>query len=122
MPSLPVPACRSPCYPRCAARATGAQGYCPEHATRARRERRFRNHEALSDARWWRESRAYLREPAHEYCEACAHEGRRTPANVVAHRVAHKGNVALFWARSNWAPSCRSCNSRQAATSEGRWG
>lgn len=30
--------------------------------------------------------------------------------------------LALFWAVDNWSPSCRRCNSREAAAREGGFG
>lgn len=41
---------------------------------------------------------------------------------MVDHRIAHKGDMALFWNRSNWQPYNRSCNSRKAAALEGGFG
>lgn len=70
------------------------------------------------DAEWERESRLFLGRPENRYC--CCGCGRR--ADVVDHRVAHKGNKALFWDRGNWQAMSYGCNSRKAATSEGGFG
>jgi len=43
-------------------------------------------------------------------------------ANVVDHIVAHKGDAALFWNRSNWQPMSDRCNSRKAVREEGGFG
>ncbi len=66
-------------------------------------------------AKWRRESAAWL--AVHPVCAYC---GR--PAEMVDHRVPHKGDMRLFWDRANWVASCRSCNSRKCATSEGGFG
>jgi 5-methylcytosine-specific restriction enzyme A len=118
VPTLPASPCR---HPRCPARAS-KRGFCDSHARSVRAERRERNHEHLYDSRWWKESRAYLLIPGNQHCLTCALKGIRTPANTVAHRIAHKGNVTLFWDRANWQPSCRECNSRQAVELEGGFG
>jgi 5-methylcytosine-specific restriction endonuclease McrA len=70
------------------------------------------------DARWERESAAFLARPENRFC-ACGC-GRR--ADVVDHKVAHKGNQELFWDRGNWQPMAYGCNSRKAAQSEGGFG
>lgn len=41
---------------------------------------------------------------------------------MVDHRIAHKGDMRLFWDRSNWRPMNRRCNSRKAAATEGGFG
>ena len=41
---------------------------------------------------------------------------------MVDHKVAHKGDMKLFWDRANWQPMCRSCNSRKAVQQEGALG
>jgi 5-methylcytosine-specific restriction protein A len=69
-------------------------------------------------AEWYRESRAFLRLPENRLC-ACAC-GRA--ADMVDHRIAHKGDQRLFWDRSNWQPMARGCNSRKAIREEGAFG
>jgi len=41
---------------------------------------------------------------------------------MVDHRIAHKGDMRLFWDRSNWQPMTRACNSRKAIRYEGGFG
>lgn len=41
---------------------------------------------------------------------------------MVDHRKAHKGDMRLFWDRSNWQPMARGCNSRKAVREEGGFG
>ena len=70
------------------------------------------------DQRWRIESKAWLAALGAPLC-AC---GCGRKANVVDHRVAHKGNQALFWDKTNWQPMAFSCNSRKAAKHEGGFG
>lgn len=68
--------------------------------------------------KWRRESKAFLALPGNTHC-AC---GCGQVADMVDHRIAHKGDVNLFWSRSNWQPMNRRCNSRKAAATEGGFG
>lgn len=69
-------------------------------------------------AKWERESAAFLARPENRLC-AC---GCGRPAEMVDHIVAHKGDLKLFWRRSNWQAMTKSCNSRKAAREEGGFG
>jgi 5-methylcytosine-specific restriction protein A len=60
-------------------------------------------------ARWKRESKAFLR--LHPWCRMCAKLGIRTSATLVDHCEPHRGNLALFWNRTNWQPACAHCHS-----------
>lgn len=67
---------------------------------------------------WSKESKAFLAMPGNERC-AC---GCRRVANMVDHRIAPKGDMTLFWDRSNWQPMNLDCNRRKAIASEGGFG
>jgi len=67
---------------------------------------------------WEKASKAYLALPGNELC-AC---GCKQRANMVDHIVAHKGDMRLFWDRSNWQPYHTTCNSKKAALYEGSFG
>lgn len=43
-------------------------------------------------------------------CERCDRDGRVTPATVVHHRRAHKGDQALFFDPTNLSSSCAPCH------------
>lgn len=85
---------------------------CPVAAARAR-ERKAR-HDAQRpsaasrgyDADWRRESKAFLAEPANRYC-AC---GCGRLADMVDHKVPHRGDRKLFWDRRNWQPLNHHCH------------
>ena len=70
------------------------------------------------DSKWRRESKAFLALPENRLC-AC---GCGQLADMVDHKVAHKGDRHLFWDRSNWQPMARGCNSRKAVREEGGFG
>jgi 5-methylcytosine-specific restriction endonuclease McrA len=70
------------------------------------------------DKRWECETADYLARPENKFC-AC---GCGKFANMVDHKVAHKGDMRLFWDRANWQPMNRRCNSRKAASREGGFG
>ncbi len=67
---------------------------------------------------WEQASQAFLARPENRYC-AC---GCGRIADMVDHRIAHKGDRRLFWDRANWQPMNRRCNSRKAARQEGGFG
>ena len=56
--------------------------------------------------RWQQARQSFLRE--FPLCEMCTAKGRVTLAQVVDHRIPHKGDQSLFWDRSNWSPLCKS--------------
>lgn len=70
------------------------------------------------DGKWSKESKAFLARPENRLC-AC---GCGQVADMVDHRIAHKGDMRLFWDRSNWQPMNRRCNSRKAVREEGAFG
>lgn len=43
-------------------------------------------------------------------------------AEVVDHKIPHKGDMKLFWDESNWQPLCIRCNSVKSAREEGGFG
>lgn len=91
---------------------------CDQHKQRAASRRPA----IYGSQRWRKYSLAFLRE--HQLC--CdpfdRHAGRVVPATVTGHRVAHRGDYALFWDEQNHYPLCAPCNSFQAAKSEGAFG
>ena len=59
--------------------------------------------------RWQRARRIFLRSNPH--CRFCAAAGKTTPATVVDHIEAVRGDARRFWDQRNWQPLCRSCHS-----------
>lgn len=44
------------------------------------------------------------------------------PATVVDHVVPHRGDLTIFWDRSNWQPMCWRCHSRKTVFEDGGFG
>lgn len=57
----------------------------------------------------WQQARAgYLRK--HPLCKRCHQQGIAEPAAVVDHITPHKGDMVLFWDRTNWQSLCGNCH------------
>ena len=56
------------------------------------------------DSKWDVERAAFLK--AHPTCQLCP-----APATVVDHKTPHKGDMRLFWDRTNWQGLCAHCHS-----------
>lgn len=48
---------------------------------------------------------------SHPLCVLCDQLGRVTAADVVDHKEAHRGDMTLFWDRTNWQSLCTNCHS-----------
>ena len=74
----------------------------------------------LYDRRWKRERALFLQK--HPLCVYCEQEGVVEQATIVDHRKPHKGDLHLFWDRSNWQPMCKphhdSAKAKQEATGQ----
>ena len=58
-----------------------------------------------ASTRWRKLRERFLtRQPLCVYCQA---EGKIEPANVVDHKVPHKGDLDLFWSEDNLQPLCK---------------
>ena len=65
----------------------------------------------------WRKARnAYLYE--HPLCVYCEREGKVTAANVVNHKIPHRGDQQLFWNIENWESLCFTHHNSDAQMSE----
>lgn len=58
--------------------------------------------------RWQKAREGWLAK--HPLCAECARRGRRRAASVVDHKVAHRGDMKLFWDRANWQSLCKPCH------------
>ena len=56
-------------------------------------------------SKWDKVSVAFLRK--HRVCKACEAVGVLQATEVTDHIVPHKGDMGLFWDRSNWQACCR---------------
>lgn len=103
MPMKPKRPCR---HPGCPALSDGV--YCEVHrGLYARENAASRGY----DGRWKSARRAYLRR--NPLCAECRRNGKLTPATVVDHIVPHRGDVRLFWDKTNWQPLCKDCHDRK---------
>jgi 5-methylcytosine-specific restriction protein A len=60
------------------------------------------------DHRWRKARGEYLR--LHPLCTHCEDLGIFEQATVVDHTIPHRGNMDLFWDKSNWQSLCRACH------------
>lgn len=68
----------------------------------------------------WRVARLeHLR--VNPWCKRCAEHGRLyVPAVVVDHIRPHRGDMQLFWDRTNWQGLCKRCHSKHKQQQEQR--
>lgn len=58
--------------------------------------------------KWRKESKAWLQQ--NPLCAECERSGRITLATDVDHIIPHRGDMDLFWRRSNWQSLCSLCH------------
>jgi 5-methylcytosine-specific restriction enzyme A len=64
--------------------------------------------------RWQQESKAFLLEHPLCQCDDCRDgELRVTVATVVDHHIPHRGDMMVFWDRSNWRAMAKACHDRK---------
>lgn len=66
------------------------------------------------DYRWQKASKAFLQR--HPLCRPCSGAGRVKAADVVDHKIPHRGDDRLFWDETNWQPMCYSCHGAKSAS------
>ena len=107
MPKRPKIPCR---HPGCAQLVEPGQKYRERHKPMHPEEVRSAAGRGYGAA--WRKARkAFLQ--AHPLCAECMKEGRYVKATDVDHIVPHRGDMKLFWDRSNWQALCHRCHSRK---------
>lgn len=105
MPSAPLRVCAAP---RCPNRVE--KGYCLDHQrTQKVQHSRFYTGGGFYGRRWRQARAAFL--AAHPYC-VC---GCGQLADVVDHRIPHRGNHDLFWDERNWQPMTKACHDAKTA-------
>ena len=118
-----------PCR-RCRKRTRNPGGYC--EACQARNEKnkaqvvkRYDQDRGSAAKRgygrkWRKESKAYL--DMNPVCVECERAGYIVKATVVDHITPHKGDMKLFWRRSNWQPMCKRCHDQKTRREDmGAW-
>lgn len=71
----------------------------------------------LYKTKWWLETRTeqLLKEP---FCRTCAVSGKRVKATVADHIKPHRGNLRLFYDKTNLQSQCQSCHSKKTKEEE----
>jgi 5-methylcytosine-specific restriction protein A len=122
MPAHPLRPCRQP---GCGALVREKHGLCPAHLAGARRctDAKRENANARGYTWQWRKAREHFLR-LHPLCECaeCRAVGRIMPASVVDHIIPHRGDMALFWDRSNWQAMSKPCHDRKTARENGGFG
>jgi 5-methylcytosine-specific restriction protein A len=57
---------------------------------------------------WQKYRKQYLEE--HEWCVMHLRRGKSVKANIVDHKIPHKGDKELFWNPDNHQPLCKACH------------
>lgn len=92
--------------------------YCEKH--KPKRNENRPNAQDRGYGRKWQIARAgYLKN--HPYCVECEKLGEKEPATVVDHIVSHKGDMKLFWDKTNWQALCKRHHDRKTAIEDSKW-
>jgi 5-methylcytosine-specific restriction protein A len=73
-------------------------------------------------ARWQRASKAYLLAHPIAVDWFGEHDGRPQLAEVVDHRIPHRGDMVLFWDSDNWQGLTKADHDRKTAEEDGGFG
>lgn len=121
MPLRPQRPCRGQ---GCRALHRNASGYCDTHAEQVKsyvKEKPRESSTARGYGYKWQQARAgFLAK--HPLCIKCQARGLVVVATDVDHIEPHKGDMAVFWDRSNWQALCASCHSTKTAGEDGGFG
>ena len=107
-------------YPGCSKLTKNT--YCEEHEGEVKKKRGKRESSSRRgyNYQWQKEREKFLRR--NPLCTECMKENKITPAKIVDHIVPHKGDMKLFWDRSNWQPLCKRCHDSKTAREDGGFG
>ena len=114
---------KRPCNAQGCAELISEGRYCEKHRKEKQKVQDYRRGSAASrgyDSRWQRESKAFLR--ANPLCAECLRENRVKAATLVDHIIPHKGDMILFWDKSNWQPLCDHHHAVKTAKEDGGFG
>ncbi|WP_454742192.1 HNH endonuclease signature motif containing protein [Cupriavidus necator] len=119
---------KRPCrHPGCGALVCNKDGLCPLHLAQYRKQVNERRGTSTAErgygGAWRKACAAYLR--AHPLCECAeckAQQGRVLPATVVDHIKPHRGDMTLFWDRTNWQAMSKRCHDYMTVTQGGGFG
>lgn len=106
----------------CRAMAVPTTGRCAKHQGEIKQRDRDRGSAAKRGyGHKWRQARDEFLS-AHPLCVDCQRRDVLTASSEVDHIVPHKGDLSLFWRRSNWQALCKPCHSRKTASEDGGFG
>ena len=91
-----------------------------QHGVKDRREYRPNANKRGYGSKWQKARDAYLAE--NPWCVQCAADDIREPATVVDHIDPHKGDMKLFWKRSNWQGLCNYHHNQKTVKHDGGFG
>ncbi|MBI4290329.1 MAG: HNH endonuclease [Betaproteobacteria bacterium] len=79
--------------------------------------------QGLYTYRWKQASKGFLREHPLCQCPECD-EGRKRVrvATVTDHQIPHRGDLRLFWDRTNWKAMAKECHDAKTAGEDGGFG
>lgn len=67
-------------------------------------------------SKWQKARETFLK--SHQLCAICMKLGKLTDACIVDHIKPHKGDMSLFWDKTNWQPLCQPCHDSRKKTQE----
>ncbi|MBS9781465.1 MAG: HNH endonuclease [Gammaproteobacteria bacterium] len=70
------------------------------------------------NSKWQKARKAYL--ASNPLCVFCKEKGIIKSATVIDHIIPHKGDMLLFWDKSNWQPLCKRCHDSDKQRAEKR--
>jgi 5-methylcytosine-specific restriction protein A len=88
---------------------------CQQHRKAENDKRRPTAQARGYTSKWQTESKAFLALPENRLCSC----GCGRIADMVDHKIPHRGDMKLFWSRSNWQPMASSpCHSSRKQSIE----
>lgn len=120
---MPKSAPRPCTYPGCGVLVHDGSGRCAKHKRAEAKALDDRRGSAASRGyghKWQQARDGFLR--ANPLCKRHEDRGEIVAATVVDHIVPHKGDMELFWRRSNWQPLCKRCHDIKTAMEDGAFG
>ena len=120
---MPISAPRPCGHPGCGVLVRDGSGRCDKHRraeAKAVDERRGTAAQRGYGYKWQQAREGFLR--VHPLCVKHEERGELVPAVVVDHIKPHRGDMTLFWQRSNWQPLCKLCHDVKTAREDGAFG
>lgn len=72
------------------------------------KDKDLRSGREYNSHRWRQDRKRFLRK--NPLCVFCKQRGKIVAATVVDHIEPHKGDMKLFWNKSNWQGLCKTCH------------